>query len=181
MAKPDYAFWAAQPEYSVYVAAYLCCDSEPDDVTHDRMLPAKVRAMKNRLMAEVPYRENPFVFGIEYIQQVVLRQWAEATGQRAAMPFLFPEDWEPEGPAKRTDPKAIEPGQVSERQEPSVLKILGAALQVVYGDDILADLAAKKSQRFGEVYKDIRGKIPINEGTLREYVKKIPVDDMPRS
>ena len=110
-----------------------------------------------------------------------LRDWAEVTGQRAAMPFLFPEDWEPEAPAKRTDPKTIEPGQVTEREEPSVLKILGAALQVAYGDGILADLVAKRSERFTEVYTDIRDRMPISEDTLRKYLKRIPWEDLPRS
>lgn len=181
MAKPDYGFWAAQPEYSVYVAAYLCCDREPDNVTRDRELPIVALAMKNRLLAEVPYRQNSLDFGYEYIRQADLREWAEATGQRGAMPFLFPEDWEPEAPAKRTDPKAIEPGQVSEREEPGVLKVLGTALQLYYGDDILEDLTAHRSKRFQEVYQDIRAKLPIDEDTLRKYFKRIPWEDLPRA
>jgi len=116
--------------------------------------------------------------GDAYVSRGALRQWAEDTGQRDVMPFLF---WEPGVTAKRTDPKAIEPGYVSEREEPGVLKVLGAALQVCYGDDILADLTAHKSKRFQEVYQDIRGKLPVDEDTLRKYLKRIPWEDLPRA
>lgn len=90
MHKPDYAHWAAQPEYSIYAAAYLCCDSEPDDVTRDRELPIVVREMKNRLLVEVPYRENRNDFDIPYIKQADLREWAIKTGCEDRVPFLFP-------------------------------------------------------------------------------------------
>lgn len=198
MVKPDYDYWAAQPEFSRIDAAFLCCDLEPEAVKRGEFGPPKVAAMYRRIADELPNRPTGWngltlaggrggavtIGGDSYVSREDLRQWAEATGQRAAIPFLFPEDWGPAAPAKRTtrtDPKAIEPGQVTKREEPSVLKILGAVLQVAYGDDILADLAATRSQRFGEVYKDIRGKMPISEDNLREYVKRIPWEDMPRS
>ena len=186
MDKPDYDFWAAQPLYSRINAAFLCCDLEPEDTPEGGYGPPKVAAMYARLgghrkpLAKGDIWKIPG--GKDYLMaRGFLREWAEVTGQRPAMPFLFPEDWEPEAPAKRTDPKTIEPGQVTEREEPSVLKILGAALQVAYGDGILADLVAKRSERFTEVYTDIRDRMPISEDTLRKYLKRIPWEDLPRS
>jgi len=81
-----------------------------------------------------------------------------------------------ESQSKRTD-EENNPSRVSEREEPNVLKILGAVLRVSYGDDILEDLTGQRSQRFKEVYDDIRGKIAIHEDTLRKYLKRIPWDD----
>lgn len=108
MPKPDYAHWGAQPEYSLSDAAWLCCDLEPETPTREKPLPRRVSAMYARLDKEVshtPSERKTFHQGwlngevhtrtqriTPYVRRDNLRQWAERTGQRGAMPFLFPED-----------------------------------------------------------------------------------------
>lgn len=110
MPKPDYAHWGAQPEYSLSDAAWLCCDLEPETPTRENPLPRRVSAMYARLDKEVshtPSERKTFHQGwlngevhtrtqriTPYVRRDNLRQWAERTGQRGAMPFLFPEDWD---------------------------------------------------------------------------------------
>lgn len=103
MEKPDYEFWSQQPEYKAWEAAHLCCDIEPRRWTRAEPEPAKVSSMHERIIREVNYRttsrksypDNSRVQCTrteKWFRQETLRFWAEETGQRAAMPFLFPED-----------------------------------------------------------------------------------------
>ena len=108
MDKPDYDFWDRQPEYNLAEAAALCCDIEPQRWTQENPEPTKVVSMGRRLLKEVEFRDTSYtrhtenwitretdsrrVKGERYFQREKLRQWAEGTGQRQAMPFLFPED-----------------------------------------------------------------------------------------
>lgn len=113
MAKPDYAFWAAQPEYSLTNASWLCCDMEPETTTRDNPEPPRVRSMYLRLDREVAHTPSSWIetvvtgpawgtfedtvrrithYETPFVLRVALKEWAEATGQRAAMPFLFTED-----------------------------------------------------------------------------------------
>lgn len=109
MPKPDYAHWGAQPQYSLLDAAFLCCDLEPENITRDNPLPPRVKAMQARLNKEVSHTPSvtrtvhecwlgePNVrthYHTPYFLRENLRKWAERTGQRGAMPFLFPEDWD---------------------------------------------------------------------------------------
>ena len=122
MNKPDYVYWDAQPQYSLTHAAALCCDLEPENWTVKDPAPPRVSAMRTRLVREVPYKDatrntshwndithehyTRRIPGDKFFERDALRQWAEKTGQRALMPFLFPEDREPEGaesPAMRAD------------------------------------------------------------------------------
>ena len=113
MDKPDYDFWAAQPLYSRINAAFLCCDLEPEDTPEGGYGPPKVAAMYARLgghrkpLAKGDIWKIPG--GKDYLMsRGFLREWAEVTGQRAAMPFLFPEDrenGEEETNAMRADTK----------------------------------------------------------------------------
>ena len=185
MAKPDYAFWAAQPEYTLRDAAFLCCDLEPENPSNrDYQESPRVAAMFSRIEREIPNRppaEDAFLHGpapgwSHLVSREALRAWAEDTGQRAVMPFLFPEDWEPEAPAKRTDPKTIEPGQVTEREEPSVLEILGAIIKAKYGPDFVPDLVSDRSTKIGIIQRDVERYIPsIDPKTLRKYMKRLPL------
>lgn len=122
MAKPDYGYWGVQPEYSLRDAGFLCCDQEPESYIRGNPYPPRVDAMMKRLMREVDKKFSPgvgptttisatgndhgdwaytgdapsrFLFPREF-----LRQWAETTGQREAMPFLFPEDQGTADPAE---------------------------------------------------------------------------------
>ena len=189
MAKPEYAHWARQPEYSLDHASWLCCDLEPEAPKRGVFPSPRVKAMYDRLKGEVshspavkegvkqgnfgPIRTRQFL--TPKVSREALRQWAEATGQRAAMPFLFPEDWEPEAPAKRTDPKAIEPGQVSEREESSVLEILGAIIKAKYGPDFVPDLVSDHSTKIGIIQRDVEKSMSIDPKTLRKYLKRLPL------
>lgn len=113
MAKPNYAYWAAQPAYSLQDAAFLCCDREPEEVARDHLLPPMVRHMLSRIRQEVEHSPDKITETVgsgpnwvtgqvtsrtvtrqltPRVSRDALRQWAEATGQRAAMPFLFTED-----------------------------------------------------------------------------------------
>lgn len=106
--KLDYAFWDQQPEYELTVAACLCCDVEPHRWA-PADIPAKVLAMAKRIQVEIePSRDTSETFyfpsygsnvpipidrpGEQFYSREDLRQWSEMTGQRGAMPFLFPED-----------------------------------------------------------------------------------------
>ena len=180
MDKPDYDFWAAQPLYSRINAAFLCCDLEPEDTPEGGYGPPKVAAMYARLgghrkpLAKGDIWKIPG--GKDYLMaRGFLRDWAEVTGQRAAMPFLFPEDWEPEAPAKRTDPKTIEPGQVTEREESSVLAILAAIIKAKYGPDWVSDLVRDHSTKIGIIQNDVEKSISIDPKTLRKYMKRLPL------
>ena len=102
MAKPDYAFWAAQPEYTLRNAAFLCCDLEPENPSNwDYRESPRVAATLSRIKKEIPNRppaEDAFLHGpapgwSHLVSREALRAWAEDTGQRAVMPFLF---WEEE-------------------------------------------------------------------------------------
>lgn len=105
----------------------------------------------------------------EYFRGPDLAEYAKEKGCPGLFGFEEPQ-------SKRTD-KENNPSRVSGREEPNVLRILGAVLRVYYGNDILEDLTGQRSQRFKEVYDDIRGKIAIDEDTLRKYLKRIPWDD----
>ncbi|WP_295449644.1 hypothetical protein [uncultured Thiodictyon sp.] len=88
--KPDYAFWDQQPEYVTHDAAFLCCDrNPPQGIDFKDADYRKLEVIAARLKREVPCRD---VGKSVYFQRSDLRDWAESTGQRSAMPFLFPED-----------------------------------------------------------------------------------------
>jgi hypothetical protein len=106
--KPEYAHWDRQPEYVLTDAAQLCCDNEPQPWARETISP-KVEAMARRIKVELTAcRDTSQTFyspsygggkplpihvpGEQFYKRVDLREWAERTGQRAAMPFLFPED-----------------------------------------------------------------------------------------
>ncbi len=116
--KLDYAFWDKQPEYELTVAACLCCDIEPHRWA-PADIPAKVLAVAYRIQVEIePSRDTSETFyfpsygsnvpipihrrGEQFYSREDLRQWSESTGQRGAMPFLFPEDRDPAGHDKAT-------------------------------------------------------------------------------
>ncbi len=99
MPKPDYAYWDRQQEIERMDAAFLCCDFEPEKHTEDHPAFRRTLAMVRRLDEEVPCirrggSSDPRVlcFPETTFRYDALRQWAEKTGQRAHMPFLFPED-----------------------------------------------------------------------------------------
>lgn len=104
MEKPDYDFWDQQPEYNLGNAAALCCDIEPERWV--RGTPQKVLTMEQRLLREVKYRDTSStrsvtsyggttyqqtIRGEQFFKREDLRSWADETGQRQLMPFLFPE------------------------------------------------------------------------------------------
>lgn len=194
MDKPDYAFWGNQPEYNLNDAAHLCCDMEPQRwELHD--IPRKLDAMARRIRAEVPCSRDTsqtthspnygggkplpvHIPGDQFYSFDGLREWAERTGQREAMPFLFPEDrttqLEPQASQKPTK----EPGTVTTREEPAVLDILGALLKLKYGDGIFRRLGIPDGKagngEFDRVYEDIAKHIKISPECLRGYLKRIP-------
>lgn len=118
--KPEYAHWDRQPEYVLTDAAQLCCDHEPQPWARGTISP-KVEAMARRIQAELKAcRDTSITFyspgygggarlpirapGDQYYQRADLREWAERMGQRAAMPFLFPEDRTESEIADKPDP-----------------------------------------------------------------------------
>ena len=115
MAKPDYAFWAAQPEYTLRNAAFLCCDLEPENPSNrDYQESPRVAAMFSRIEREIPNRppaEDAFLHGpapgwSHLVSREALRAWAEDTGQRAVMPCLFWEEEETNSDSMRGEAKA---------------------------------------------------------------------------
>lgn len=185
MVKPDYGYWAAQPEFSRIDAAFLCCDQEPEAVKRGEFGPPKVAAMYRRIADELPNRPTGWngltvasgrggavtIGGDSYVSRENLRQWAAATGQRAAMPFLFPEDLESKPRAKSQNYTQ----GLSDREEPTVLKILSAIIKAKYGEDIVSDLISDYSTRIGTIQRDVDKYFPMDEGTLRKYLKKLPL------
>ncbi|WP_295586880.1 hypothetical protein [uncultured Lamprocystis sp.] len=80
-------------------AMYLCADLEPPEAGQGVFSSKELFEMLERIKKEVPCqdvvtRESEWAKakGILYCKRADLRKWAERTGQRSAMPFLFPED-----------------------------------------------------------------------------------------
>lgn len=95
MNKPYYDRWDGIDRFPVKKAMYLCADIEPPEV--GLVVSAELIEMVARIKKEVPCQEVATEWGGKwdktlYVKRSDLREWAERTGQRAAMPFLFPED-----------------------------------------------------------------------------------------
>ena len=187
MGKPDYEHWDAQPEYYRDDAAALCCDLEPEPWNlKTNPTPRRVSAMALRLQREVP-SEDTTRRGTEYntstreyygivtskhrlFRRANLRQWAEATGQRALMPFLFPEDREPEEAAEA-------PPMRADSREALLLLIglLAHALAEKGGPDLKTDRGPKQAGIIRELRKAARKLgVPmdgLSDTTLQERLK----------
>ncbi len=96
MDKPNYPYWDRQQEIARMDAACLCLDFEPENLTKDHPAYWRHLAMLRRLDAEVPAIRRGgggrYSWSETTFRYDALRQWAEDTDQRAAMPFLFSED-----------------------------------------------------------------------------------------
>lgn len=115
--KPDYDLWDRCFEYPMMTAAWLCCDMEPPASNEEKDTPERVTAMLESLLKW----KYPRAWGRRNLQEVIgflpyhaarwnnaftrktLRKFAEETGQRKFMPFLFPED----RPSKNTQNETL--------------------------------------------------------------------------
>ena len=174
--KPNYAHWDQQPDYSLSVAAYLCCDLEPPRDIRNALHPSCVTEMERRLGDEAKPQKREFpkeklfmrIPDFEYIlTRENLEKWAEEKGIQERIPFLF-HDYRKAGKDNKDS------CDLSERQDKTMLKILGALLQVKYGAGIIEDLSLNRSQKVGTIHKDVTKFIEIDVDTLRKYLKRIP-------
>ncbi len=177
MAKPDYEYWDAQPEYSYWDAAALCCDLEPESWNwKTNPPPPRVDAMARRLKREVPSEDTTprgyYVAATSGLlfRRVNLRQWAEDTGQRAQMPFLFPEDREPEEAAEAPPMRAD-----SREAFLMLIGLLTHALAEKGGPDLKTDRGPKQAGIIRELRKAARKLgVPmdgLSDTTLQERLK----------
>jgi hypothetical protein len=114
-AKPDYDHWDQEREFTLRVAAWLCCDWEPRKETRDNPLPIRVSELERQLwrdgvLIDDTSRRAPAAFqldprngfvpiansftriipGEKYVSRSALNEWAERTGRRP--PFLYPDE-----------------------------------------------------------------------------------------
>lgn len=165
--KPDYSLWDVRPGYTLSIACWLCCDLEPQNATPASPTPPKVRDMRALLLRGFPSRQYT---------RGGLREWAERTGQREVMPFLFPEDrtdaqmsGKPE-PAPKAHPKLL-----SEREERWALEILAAVIEVKYGSGTVASLKQDRSPKTAMIARDVQKHFSArDDDSIRKYLKRLP-------
>jgi hypothetical protein len=174
MARPNYLFWDRQDTYSPWDLSFLCLDEEPGprgrsypSRQHAAVVVAILQDIKDKAVSKFPDYQ---------FRRSDLRDWAERTGRRFAMPFLFPEDRE----APQDTPEAQPPqqGEYTEKEEPMLLRLLDAVLRLRFGDACIDRLSKPGKKHpdgeFDRIYREVASKMEIDSGTLRQYLKRLP-------